>query len=1257
MSRQLSVAVENNFSKGLITEATALNFPENACTDTLNCVFHRTGEVTRRLGIELEDAFDSFENDFTGKAVTEYLWESVGQNGDVVMFVLQVGTTVSFFGLDSVGSLSPTIKSFEVDLADYAAPGASSTEIQEDHAQFCSGYGMLWITHPHTDPIQVEYDSEEDDVTKTKLTLRVRDVDGVPNNSALTGIPLEFNVRPIRSQVSEVILYNLYNQGWSVKTACTSDGKHWDKGLHPLVMWTGGYDFVIPLFGPTYSRTDSPSEGDAWWSMKATILPGIDENGNAVPPIPPPEGFSLQGVDRIGQPLAPAGKGHFLLNAFAEDRVEAVNTDVNTPYPLDGTNWNRTGNLGVAFYDRNAGKNRPAACAFHAGRIFYAGVSHEKYTGDIFFSQIMERNRNAERCYQHNDPTNEGVTDLLPNDGGIVRIPLMARCVTLISVGANLIAFATNGVWRIGSAVEASGGFSANDYTVSRLSDVGCISPLSFVKTDQGIMWWNHDGLWALTQDPTAGIKVVNLALSTIQTYIDDLPSTEFRWVKGAFNPVSKIVQWLHRTTTSDTIEERYEYDRILNLDTTTGAFYPWSIPDTCMKVVGMEVIKGVGAEISAENVVDNSDVDVTDLTGEIVTVDVTTQTDLSSRFKYVVRNDCEALAPTDPGEEDTGITLNPDFKGHATTATVGTVTRSPSQNGMVIGEDNEIYVISVSSGTTHAVRFAGVNEDAETIPLATLKTDVTTATGISIAAWNNFAVYQVVVPYTQYFYSVIAGYTGSVYVTFFGLYKINSSGNIEFVAAQAYQGSPFSFNYSGLVYSIATDFKGYPVAGESPLDKTLISAIANLTSIVSGSSSAVVIELPSVNEFIAGSGTDNGAGSWADLVNPGISGLSWKFFFTTGASYQPDDSGATNNMFFLPISATDSMLCKYVSRAIADYHNDNHPNLITDTTIASFSASNPNGFVIGAPLSTGVFSVISNSFRDSGGGALIPFADMGLNKLGAAGNEYYDDYTSCNVQNDWTNGLTYAVWVKRYENIATNQEPLGSYAKIILQSWDPNTQIATFIDEADSNPYDTVAEGIVPSELSRYGTYPFVSFALFNPNISSIYVFHALDSTHGAGGFEYILAKFGDFAAPTIESSPVSLMFAEYNNTDNVDWEQSLGGEDYISHFTTGYKLRGEGMRKWQDNYLSIFSKPDDVRENSVFDIHAKWDYANVGDTGRWSVTQRVTIDDTEYDYGIKRLKVRGHGKAMQFKVASVDTEPFSIIGWASWDSANAKP
>ncbi|HYT45832.1 MAG TPA: hypothetical protein VEP90_26130 [Methylomirabilota bacterium] len=107
MARTANVSVVNNFTQGLITEATTLNFPPNACTSANNVVFSRIGDVTRRLGFDFEQGYSLHTGqNGQGQVIVTYLWKSpagignqniiVVQNGNVLSFYIQVaGTTLS----------------------------------------------------------------------------------------------------------------------------------------------------------------------------------------------------------------------------------------------------------------------------------------------------------------------------------------------------------------------------------------------------------------------------------------------------------------------------------------------------------------------------------------------------------------------------------------------------------------------------------------------------------------------------------------------------------------------------------------------------------------------------------------------------------------------------------------------------------------------------------------------------------------------------------------------------------------------------------------------------------------------------------------------------------------------------------------------------------------------------------------------------------------------------------------------------------
>src|SRR6185312_17229400 len=90
-------ATENNFTKGLVTEFTGLNFPENAATDTNNCIYTLVGDVTRRQGIDFETNGSTQAISRTNSAVSSYKWNNAGGDGETQIVVEQVGGLLLFY--------------------------------------------------------------------------------------------------------------------------------------------------------------------------------------------------------------------------------------------------------------------------------------------------------------------------------------------------------------------------------------------------------------------------------------------------------------------------------------------------------------------------------------------------------------------------------------------------------------------------------------------------------------------------------------------------------------------------------------------------------------------------------------------------------------------------------------------------------------------------------------------------------------------------------------------------------------------------------------------------------------------------------------------------------------------------------------------------------------------------------------------------------------------------------------------------------
>lgn len=359
-----------------------------------------------------------------------------------------------------------------------------------------------------------------------------------------------------------------------------------------------------------------PSNVQTWWTMKRPPQATPDNLQTTYLEVFDPD---MRNQITYGNTLAP--KGHYIFDAFAVDRSSVSG--------ISSLSTETTAGL------------RPKQVAFYAGRVFYAGTQTGKWNSRIYFSQILERDDQVGLCYQQQDPTSEDAPDLLPSDGGIIFIPEMGEVIRLYPYGGSLYVFCLNGIWQIGGSTGA--GFKANDYSAQRISTVSSYGPLSFVEADAGLMWWSRSSIWAMTAAQTGGMQVQSLTDHTIKDFYNDIPTESKRYVKGAYNKQTKIVQWVYRDTAPTTTLEQYTYNKILCFDTRTGAFYPWNPIQGAS--VGEVSFSGIIA-LEGDATVDTPDdvyagpnrVKTTGASGdEWVISSVITKATVESVFKYLV--------------------------------------------------------------------------------------------------------------------------------------------------------------------------------------------------------------------------------------------------------------------------------------------------------------------------------------------------------------------------------------------------------------------------------------------------------------------------------------------------------------------------------------------------------------------------------------------------------------------------------------------
>lgn len=566
MPQQATVAVENSFIKGLVTEATGMNFPEQAVTETYDCVFDIDGSVYRRNGFDLEPNFTTKAIDRSNKVIKDYLWQNVAGNGNVTVVVLQVGPTLYFWEADGTGIFSTGAQTTTVTLTPVSgAPVPDAVEVQ-----FTDGNGYLIVVHPYCEPMRISYDTSSHTATATNITIQIRDFEGAVNDV------LAIDARPTSTlgALDKFHHYNLLNQGWNDTNLAT-----WDT-----------------------AQTTMPSNVDVMWRF-------VDSSNN----------FSATSaiIASVVQGNTPAPNGHFILSLANQDRSTAS---------------------GIAsLVSTTTSFQRPSVVSFFAGRVFYAGINFVGFNSNIYFTQIIQNTMQYGNCYQQNDPTASDVFDLLPDDGGVLSIPEAGTIFKLQTVPGGLAIFAANGVWFLTGSTGL--GFTASDYALLKIADVSTISDTSFVNVNGYPVWWNSEGIYALSGSDSGTMPIVkSLTWDTFKTFYDGIPVSSKRYARGFFDKTDGIVRWLYKSTGTSELNATYEYDRVLNFNLRTNAFYPWTISDTgTVKVHAILSTELITRPVTVNNVIDLSSNNVIDLSSNQVISFTESGNDDQQFDKYVV--------------------------------------------------------------------------------------------------------------------------------------------------------------------------------------------------------------------------------------------------------------------------------------------------------------------------------------------------------------------------------------------------------------------------------------------------------------------------------------------------------------------------------------------------------------------------------------------------------------------------------------------
>lgn len=541
MARQTQSLEVSSFVKGLITEASALTFPDNASLDEDNFNLRRDGSRDRRLGIDFEKSHVPVETNITSTpeeelAVSTFSWENVGGRPDKVLVVVQTGSLIKLFNPDNMPLSGSEVFSYEV-------PATKSSQV----FSFANIDGTLVVASGSKAVTTIEPDGGSFKVDR--LRIKTRDTWGVEffDGGQSLFSPSGLSRRP--SALGQKHAYNLRNQTWAPPREAGKDSS----------------DQVDTLAYFAEAGWGFPSNSD---NINYALYPNPSDESNRT-------GDQFFRDDLIKNPPGsfPAPRGYFIIDTLdrgrsrVEEAAKLYNTYGVLQYPITSLPADST-------------PGGPTCVAEYAGRAWYAGFSGETIDGDsrsptlssyVFYSQLVNHPSKLGDCFQEGDPTSKEGPDLVDTDGGYIRVDGAYNIQKLVEVGAGLMVVAENGIWMISGGSDY--GFTANNNMRIKISDRGAQSVGSVVKVDSGFFYWADDAIYKVGPNQFGDYESQNLTQTTIQKFYDAINPVDKLYAQGKFDTYDMKVRWVYQNRIGDQREVKE-----LIFDLNLGAFYTHTI-------------------------------------------------------------------------------------------------------------------------------------------------------------------------------------------------------------------------------------------------------------------------------------------------------------------------------------------------------------------------------------------------------------------------------------------------------------------------------------------------------------------------------------------------------------------------------------------------------------------------------------------------------------------------------------------------------
>ena len=616
MTRRKAPLQVNSFSRGLLTEINPLETSLEHTSDELNMDLLRNRSRKTRVGFDLQDTnyiIDSLVTYDSSKklGVSQYEWENAGGNPEKILTVAQVGDCLSIFDSD-VTPLANGLIYKENTGADYDATFSYATV--ESFLVVCTGQKEVCV---------YEYEEDTNTITKSSLTLRIRDLFGVAATGSTNTLidvdltdPQYIGIRPIFGGSDHI--YNLRNQGWH-------------SSLYRNNMEAS--EDPIRSFRFAASSTVWPSNTDL---INEFIYPDPNDTGNRL--------IDRYFADNHFQSLRrsqQAPRGYYIIDALerGESRLSVAQAQFSEDSILK---------YNVATLPTDKTPNGASTVAEFSGRTWFAGFSSELIGGDsrsprmssyILFSRLVKSKNDIIQCYQESDPTHREDNSLLDTDGGFIRIDDAHSINKLVSLRDSLFVFSETGVWRISGQEGAA--FTATAYEQNKLTERGCISGSSVVVTEDQIFYWNEHAIYNIYRNEFGDWVVENRTRETINTLFSNIPVENKRKTFGFYDDFTQQIRWVYNrvqnTNTTDTDNHELIYDMIFGAFTKNKVGV-YNTTDRLPKIVGVSRTNSYPAEDLTFTVTDNMGVTVVDNSAnDVVVTEAVRSNDISTSIYLVV--------------------------------------------------------------------------------------------------------------------------------------------------------------------------------------------------------------------------------------------------------------------------------------------------------------------------------------------------------------------------------------------------------------------------------------------------------------------------------------------------------------------------------------------------------------------------------------------------------------------------------------------